>query len=347
MIGAPATRTARRPTPQAAEFGHDPQTPAAADDPAHHPDAPRCARHAADDALMDAQRRRAQRIGLLYLLGTSVGWGVNWPATKVLLQQLPPLFARGSGGLTAALVLALVAALRGDSLRVPRPLYGRLLASSLTNVFAWMGFATLSLQWLNAGQAAMLVYTMPVWVTLLAWPLAGQRPTARASIGLLLCMVGLWVLLGARQAPLGTGTMIGVGFALASALLFAFGTVALRPLTELAPIPNLAWQLGLGCAPMVLIGVIWEHPHLARVDATGWVLLAYMTAVPMGLCYLSWFAALRRLPPATASMGTLLTPVVGVFAAAATLGEPLGARELAALVLTLGGVALALRRAGG
>jgi drug/metabolite transporter (DMT)-like permease len=77
---------------------------------------------------------------------------------------------------------------------------------------------------------------------------------------------------------------------------------------------------------MVLIGIIWEHPQLGGVSATGWLLLAYMTAVPMGLCYLSWFAALRRLRPASASAGTLLTPVIGVFAAAAVLGEPLGAR---------------------
>jgi probable blue pigment (indigoidine) exporter len=46
---------------------------------------------------------------------------------------------------------------------------------------------------------------------------------------------------------------------------------------------------------------------------------------------------------ATASIGTLLVPVVGVLSAAAMLHEPLGVRELAALVFTLGGVALALR----
>jgi drug/metabolite transporter (DMT)-like permease len=73
--------------------------------------------------------------------------------------------------------------------------------------------------------------------------------------------------------------------------------------------------------------------------------MAYMTAVPMGVCYLSWFAALRRLPPAAASVATLLTPLVGVTAAAVALGEPLGAREALALGLTLGGVALALRTA--
>lgn len=304
-------------------------------------------RAAGRGGVSDAEQRRARQIGLLCLLGTSVGWGLNWPAMKLLLQQLPPWFARGSAGLTAALVLASIALLRGDSLRVPLPQFPRLLALSMSNVFAWMGFATLSMRWLDAGQAAMLVYTMPVWAMLLAWPISGQRPSARASAGLLLCMVGLWLLLGTRSAALGAGVWVGVGFALASAVLFAFGTVALRPLAELAPLPNLAWQLALGCLPMVLIGVVWEQPRLGEVDRAGWLLMAYMTAVPMGLCYLSWFAALRRLPPASASVATLLTPVIGVLAAAATLGEPLGARELGALALTLGGVALALRRSAG
>jgi drug/metabolite transporter (DMT)-like permease len=53
---------------------------------------------------------------------------------------------------------------------------------------------------------------------------------------------------------------------------------------------------------------------------------------------------LRRLPPTTASLATLRTPVIGVVAAAFAIGEPLGPRELIALTLTLAGVALALRR---
>lgn len=43
------------------------------------------------------------------------------------------------------------------------------------------------------------------------------------------------------------------------------------------------------------------------------------------------------------SAGTLLTPVVGVLATAPALHGPLGARELVALSLTVGGVALAIR----
>ena len=77
----------------------------------------------------------------------------------------------------------------------------------------------------------------------------------------------------------------------------------------------------------------------------GWVLITYMTIFPMALCYLCWFAALRRLPPAKASMATLITPIVGVIAAALALGEPLGTREIMALSCTLSGVGLALWKA--
>ncbi len=281
-------------------------------------------------------------LGLAGLAVTSVGWGLNWPAMKFLLRELPPLFARGSGGVGAALLFAALALALRQDLHLPRPLRARVALAALVNVFAWMGFATLALQWLDVGQTALLVYTMPIWATLLAWPVTRQAPSARAVAGLLLCLIGLWTLFGNAAGDFGRSQFIGVGFALGSALLFAVGTVALRPVAGLAPLPLLAWQLGLGCLPMLLYGAVFEQPELQRVSATGWWLMLYMMLIPMGLCYLTWFAALRRLPPATASVATLLTPVIGVIAAARVLGEPLGGRELAALGLTLGGVALAL-----
>lgn len=93
---------------------------------------------------------------------------------------------------------------------------------------------------------------------------------------------------------------------------------------------------------MVLFGLLFEHPDYSALSFKGGAVMVYMTLVPMGLCYISWFAALRRVPPALASIATLLTPVVGVTAAALSLGEPLGVKEIAAMTLTLVGVGLAL-----
>lgn len=287
---------------------------------------------------------RSRSVGFLCLLVTAIGWGLNWPAMKFLLTQWPPLFARGSAGMAAALVLAALAAWRGDRLMVPRQYRAKIVLAALINVFVWMGFSTLALGWLAAGQAALLVYTMPVWTTLLAWPLRGERPGMRTVLGLTLCSVGLLTLFGSSSLALRMDQLPGILFALAAALLFALSTVKSSAALPIAPLTSLVWQLVIGCAPMLAYGVLFEHPDWHALTPLGWSLMAYMTVVPMGLCFLTWFAALRRLPPATASIATLLTPVVGVLAAALILGEPFGIKEMLALALTIGGLGLVLRR---
>jgi drug/metabolite transporter (DMT)-like permease len=59
---------------------------------------------------------------------------------------------------------------------------------------------------------------------------------------------------------------------------------------------------------------------------------------------LTWFEALRRLPPAIASTGMLLVPLIGSISAAALLGEPIGLREAMAITFTLAGITLALQQ---
>jgi drug/metabolite transporter (DMT)-like permease len=281
-------------------------------------------------------------VGLVCLLVTSAGWGINWPAMKLLLREWPPLFARGVAGVAAGVILAGVAWRLGESLALPRGTAHRLVVASFLNVFAWMGFTTLSLTWLTAGQGALLVYTMPTWAMLLAWPVRGRRPRPRGIAGLALCIAGILTLFAGGFA-LGADRWPGVLFALAAAILFALGTIVVEPL-PLAPFASVAWQLLVGCVPMVVLGLALEHPRFDALSTRGVVLMVYMTIVPMGVCYLTWFAALRRLPAEIAAMATLLTPVIGVVAAALALGEPFGMRQVAALVLVIGGLALVLRK---
>jgi drug/metabolite transporter (DMT)-like permease len=282
--------------------------------------------------------------GILCLLVTAVGWGVNWPIMKVILHDWPPFFARGTAGLAAAFGLALIAAARRERLSIPPRAWRPLASAAFSNVFVWMGFATLSMVWLTVGEAALLVFTMPIWTTVFAWPLLGARPTLRSIAALALGVAGIGMVLVGPGFALGGGKLPGVVFALGAAVLFAFSTIASRSPIPMPPIALTAWQVGLGCLPMVLIGLVFERPNLGALHGLGWMGMAYMAIVPMALCYLSWFAALRQLPPSTASTSMLLVPVIGILAASAVLGEPLGARESLVLACTLGGVGLALKR---
>lgn len=286
----------------------------------------------------------ARWTGFLFLAVTATGWGVNWAAIKILLREWPPLFSRGISGVAAALLLTGVALAFGESLRVPRRCIVPLLFAAFTNVFAWMGFGTMAMKYLPVSEGTLIVFTMPIWAMLFAWPILGNRPTARDVVSLLLGLAGLTVLLSGQGIAPGPDQLIGIALALASAILFALGGVMTKAPLPIAPTALVAWQVGLGCFPMIVLGLLFEHPNIRAITASGWTVLAYMALGPMAVCYLAWFAALRRLPAATAALGTLAIPIIGVIAAVIMLGEPLGIREVAALALTLAGVALALQK---
>ncbi|MDB5559680.1 MAG: protein of unknown function transrane, partial [Enterovirga sp.] len=131
---------------------------------------------------------------------------------------------------------------------------------------------------------------------------------------------------------------------LAAAILFAAGTLLLRPIADVTPVVSTAWQVGLACLPMMLLGLAFEHGRIGPLTWDGTAALAYIALGPTGACYVAWFAALRRIPAATAAIGTLLVPIIGILSASLLLGEPLGLRDLVAAALTLSGVALAVLR---
>jgi drug/metabolite transporter (DMT)-like permease len=291
-----------------------------------------------------AGRPRISPLGLVFLAIASVGWGLNFPIMKHLLTEWPPLSSRGLSGLAGAAALAAIALARQQKLDVPRPMWLRLLLVSTLSIGGWVAFMGLALLWLSASEAAVLGISIPVWVAFLAWPILGERLSLLRALSLLVSLVGIAVLLGGNGIDASVEKLPGIACALAGAVCVGLGTVLTKhfPLA-MPPLSLAAWQIGLGCLPVAIVGLAVEHPQLAALSSIGWASMIYMTLIQFCLCYVCWFAALERLPAATASIGTVLVPVVGVLAAAAALHEPLGLREIIALMITLGGVASALR----
>ncbi len=282
--------------------------------------------------------------GRLFMIATAIGWGLNWPVLKMVLQDWPPLFARGVAGLVASLGLGLLAYQRGEDLTVPRTLFARVCLAAGMNVFAWMGFTGLSLRWLTVPEGALLAYSMPVWAVLLDWLLWGRRPDLRGFIALALGLLGIYVLVDSfgtlqllHKAP-------GIALALSAAVLFALSTILDRTPIDLPPIALIAWQVGLGCLAMTLISLLTETPDITCISLRSLAGISYMAVGPLALCYLSWQAALRRLPINMATTGMLLVPIIGSVAASLIFSETIESRQILAFALTMSGVGLALLR---
>jgi drug/metabolite transporter (DMT)-like permease len=263
---------------------------------------------------------------------------------KLVLAEVPPLTVRTFGGLGGAALLALLVAGSGQSLRVPRGLWPRLGLLALLNITAWMGLVALALLWLDASEAVVITYTVPLWSALIAWPLLGERPTPLKLLALVCGLGGVALVMLAQGFDVGMAKWPGVALCLAASLCFALGTV----LTKRRPLAmpqgaGVVWQLCLGNLPMLAGALLLERPDLAAVSTTAWLWIAYMAVIPLCFSYLAWFAALRRLPAGLATQGSLIAPMVGVAGSALLLGEPFGLRQAVAFGLTLLGVLLAIR----
>jgi drug/metabolite transporter (DMT)-like permease len=314
--------------------------------------------HDATDGLnVDGEHALSARpLGGLVLLGAlTVLWGSNWPAMKIALRELDPWTFRtvcllvGGAGL-----LALVRA-GGQSLRVPRSERGPLALVAFFNITAWHLCSAYGLTLVQAGRAAIIAYTMPLWTVIFARLLAGERITQPRLAALGLGLAGMAALIapdaGALwRAPAGTLLM------LVAAAAWAFGTVLTKAQRWTIPTAVLTgWQVVLGAAPIALgaalrfVGAAGAHPpsRLTSLSAAALLGTTYAMLVGVIFCHWAWFRLVAILPAAVASIGTLGIPIVGLFTSALILGEPVGPAELVALVLVVGGLGILFGRLTG
>ena len=88
----------------------------------------------------------------------------------------------------------------------------------------------LALLWLPASEAALIAYTMPVWASMIAWPVLGERPTVLRALALVMAFAGLGAIMGGNGISASAEKLPGIIMALAGSLGFALGTVLAKKL---------------------------------------------------------------------------------------------------------------------
>jgi len=262
-------------------------------------------------------------------------WGCNWPVLKLGVTEFAPLTFRAFTLPFAALGLLGLAKLSGQSIRVPRPLWGKVVVLGLANITGWNGLLLFGLQQLPAGRSAILAFTMPIWSVLFSLALLHETLSPRKIIGLTLGMLGMALLLGddirhIQRTP--TAALLVLGASVA----WAFGTVLLRKWKP--PMPQNAltgWMMLLGSIPLAALAPFFDAQPLRSPSATGWFAVVYNIFLAGTIAHAAWYTLARTLPVAISSMSSLPVPIVGVFSGMLLLGERPGPGEWAALALVI------------
>lgn len=251
---------------------------------------------------------------------------VLWASAFVGIRDLAGTFSPGSlalGRLTVGVIALGVFVIRRGWQPVSRRDLWLIVASGV----AWFAFYNITLneaeRHVDAGTAAMLVNTGPIFIGLFAGLFLGERMSTRLAIGLAIAFAGS-VIIGiatsdgsAREGA----SLIGIVLSLVAALLYAAGVTLQKPaLRSVSPL-QVTW---LGCLVGWLVCVVFAPALVTELQAadpirTAW--LVYLGLFPTAIGFLTWTYALSRTSAGRLGAMTYLAPPVVVLMAWLLLGE--------------------------
>lgn len=240
---------------------------------------------------------------------------------RIALIDIPPFTMRAMSAFIGMITIIVLARMAGQPVRMPpRTAWLDIVVVAIFNIVLFSLCATFAQLMAFTGRVAILVYTMPIWASLLAFVILGERLNKVRGFALLLCIAGMVVLI----YPLAShGVPLGLLLALGSALSWAIGTIYLKwRRMSIDAFTLAAWQLAIAfiiiSAMVPLMEGSFKWSTIGHYSLGGLIFSGFFGS---GVAYYLWFRIIRILPATTASLGALASPVIGVGSSAILLSE--------------------------
>jgi drug/metabolite transporter (DMT)-like permease len=315
---------------------------------------------------IDAARARAAgspklrswlALGAVYVL-----WGSTYAGIQVAIRYLPPLLMSGARFVLAGLILYLVAGRQGRWWSWPprweKASRSEVVSAGVVGLFLLLGgngLLSLAELKVHSGIAALMIATVPLWMTLIGLLMRWSRsPGLLGWLGVAVGLAGVAVL--ADPSSSGHLTPVLTAALLGSAVFWSIGSLYSRraPLAKNILLVS-AVELMVGGLALFLLGLATGeagHVHWVRVGPAAVIAFTWLVTGGSIVGYSCYTYALKMLPPTTVATYAYVNPVVALVLGWLILNQGLTAPAgIAAVLITLGvvlmvsGPELARRRA--
>jgi drug/metabolite transporter (DMT)-like permease len=216
------------------------------------------------------------------------------------------------------------------------------LSTGLLQIAAFLGLTHVALMFVEAGRSAILAYTTPLWVAPLSALFLKEPLTPMKLLAVGLGMAGVVVMFNPFALDYrDSRVLLGNGLLLLSAMAWAAAIVHVRGHPwRASPLALMPWQMLLAALALVPVAVLADPGPKIDWSPELLAILFYNGPVASAFCYWAFVTVNRSFSATATALGSLGVPVVGVFASALALGEPLTPAKLAGLAMIGAGVAV-------
>lgn len=268
-------------------------------------------------------------------------WGSTYLLNKIAVAELPPFMLASMRFTTAGILIFGIAKLMGISLKISlKQLRNTIIAGFLFLSFG-NGVVVWSLRFVDSGFAALIISVQPLIILLLMWLLQGKKIQPMSIIGVVLGMIGIYLLVGQKEIVQGENALLGIAMIFACLVAWAYCSLFVGK----ADLPknyfvNTGYQMFTGGIILALMsfsfGEAWSNP----LDWTAKTQLCMLLLIFFGsiIAFTSFNYLLKTVSPEKVSTSTYINPIVALFLGWFFLDETVTTRSLIAAVVLLTGV---------
>ncbi|WP_099159835.1 DMT family transporter [Virgibacillus ndiopensis] len=278
----------------------------------------------------------------LLILIITILWGYAWVLMKEVLTYMGPFtfssFRFGVGSITLLLIVSI------SKMKLPPKNYWKhlvivgILQTSIVFLLVMYG-----LRFVDAGKSSVLLYSMPMWSSILAVKFLGEKITPAKFTGLLIGMLGLLTILG-WDVWIGQSVDVIFGELLIIIAAVSWGVSNVYYRIKLQGLPKLqvnTYQMLFGTIGIIIATLFmeWGQPIEFNVHSIYYILFTGVLA--SALCFTVWFFILSIIDMVTATLSTLLVPIFGLVFSSFLLDEKMSVGVVTGSGLIIVGIIIA------
>lgn len=273
-----------------------------------------------------------------WLTAMVVLWGLSWPATKLALGTVPPLWLAASRFGSAAVCLFLFCALRGRLKFPPVKDWSIVASIGLLQMTAFSGLGMIAMTHTDTSRAVLLAYTTPLWAVLMGWLLFKQVPSGRQLMALGVGLAGIGIICSPLEIDwTNPNILLGCAFLLAGAVCWSIVILHIKRHTWAAsPLDLAPWQMLIATIPLSAFAFALEGPPTdITFDRELIELLFFIGPVATSVCFVISAEYGRRITAFAMSNFTLGVPLIGILSSIMLLGNNITPPFALGLVLVI------------
>lgn len=253
-------------------------------------------------------------------------WGSLWGLVKHSLQIYPPFLFISMRLILAAITLMFVQRIMKKSIM---PQCGEWLHLMMLSVLVCFGFyatQTFAMQFVDSGLSAVLVFTMPIFIGILAHYFLNEHLNRQKIFGLILGTLGLISILWPQLHHLGFNvSLIGQALLIGSGLFWAMSTIYIKKyFASYDKIKLTIWQFLMGGTVMLVCTLPFEPVNLnVWLNPSNDLVLFYIAVIGTGFAFALWNWIVSQVDTFVASISIMCIPILSLFFGALVWHEPL------------------------